>query len=126
MMEYLEHRFMDKSAWGPGEWQSEPDKVQFPDEATGLPCLIVRNSMGNFCGYVGVPEGHRFFAVEYSECSRRPQCAPDEDGWVRYCGHDPSSLLAVHGGVTFSGFCDLRNPVEGICHVPGPGESDRV
>ena len=57
-METIEYRTMDKSVWGPGPWQNEPDKRQWQDEATGLPCLIVRNSMGALCGYVGVSEGH--------------------------------------------------------------------
>ena len=45
---------MDKTGWGPGEWTDEPDKLQWVDEATGFDCLIVRNSLGALCGYVGV------------------------------------------------------------------------
>ncbi len=41
-MEKIEYRTVDKTGWGEGPWQSEPDKRQWQDEATGLPCLIVR------------------------------------------------------------------------------------
>lgn len=51
--------WIDKKEWGPGPWQSEPDKVEWRDEKTGLPCLAVRHSEhGNWCGYVGVHKGH--------------------------------------------------------------------
>ena len=37
----------DKRTWPRGVWDDEPDKKQWRDEATGYPCLIVRNqSMG--------------------------------------------------------------------------------
>jgi hypothetical protein len=35
----------DKSYWGEGPWQHEPDKMQWTDDDTGLPCLIVRNQV---------------------------------------------------------------------------------
>jgi hypothetical protein len=38
-MDTIEYRTIDKSQWGPGPWQDEPDKKQWQDEATGLPCL---------------------------------------------------------------------------------------
>lgn len=59
-----------KESWGQGPWVSEPDKVQWLDEASGLPCLIVRGPMGALCGYVGVPEGHPFFKKKYGDCAR--------------------------------------------------------
>lgn len=36
-METLEYRTKDKSTWGDGPWQQEPDKKQWQDAATGLP-----------------------------------------------------------------------------------------
>jgi hypothetical protein len=46
-----EYRTIDKSAWGPGPWTDEPDKVQWTDTATGLPCLAKRNPRGgHWCG----------------------------------------------------------------------------
>lgn len=59
-MQALEYRTIDKSEWARGEWDDEPDKIQFQDEATGLPCLIVRNRVGGLCGYVGVEGGLTF------------------------------------------------------------------
>jgi len=107
MMEVREYRSVDKSSWGPGPWQDEPDKRQWQDPATGLPCLIVRGPMGAWCGYVGVPRGHPYYKVSY---------------------HDLPDDIEVHGGITFSNHCDPRpQAVEhGICHIPGEGESDDV
>lgn len=105
-METKEYRTVDKSEWPRGEWDDEPDKIQFTDEATGLPCLIVRGPVGALCGYVGVAEGHRCFEQEYSSI--------DSD-------------VDVHGGLTFSGFCaESDDETQHICHVPGPGEPKRV
>jgi len=111
--------YLDRSRWAQGEWDSEPDKIQFQDVATGLPCLVVRNQGGALCGYVGVIEGHPFFAVPYSTC---PQ------GCDSYCDHSPEALLDVHGGITFADFCSPYGPEgeRGICHVPEAGEPDRV
>lgn len=103
-MEKLEWRTEDKTEWPRGEWDDEPDKAQWQDDATGLPCLIVRGPSGSLCGYVGVPEGHPYFGKEYNECS-----------------------VECHGGLTFSDFCaESTDPSKHICHVPAPGEPDRV
>jgi hypothetical protein len=37
---------IDKSEWGPGAWQGEPDTGQWTDEAAGLPCLAKRQPHG--------------------------------------------------------------------------------
>lgn len=96
---------IDKSAWPRGEWDNEPDKVQWPDADTGLPCLAVRNSaFGHWCGYVGVPPGH-------------PQHGKGYD----YVDAE------VHGGLTFANTCRPGDDeAHGICHVPEPGEPDDV
>jgi hypothetical protein len=100
----LEYTTRDKSTWGAGEWQNEPDKVQWVDEATGLDCLIVRGPSGALCGYVGVGESHPYFGIEYSGCTRTPRC---EEVW---CGHAPESAIEVHGGLTFSDSCNDATP----------------
>src|SRR5688572_7588915 len=106
-METREYRTMDKATWPPGPWQHEPDKAQWQDPATGLPCLIVRNSSGALCGYVGVSKGHPLFEVGY-------QGADDYD-------------LSCHGGLTYSEHCQpSTDEALGICHVPAPGEPDHV
>jgi hypothetical protein len=108
-----EWRWIDREAagWPSGEWDDEPDKAHWKDEATGLDCLAVRNSrMGNWCGYVAVAEGHPAFEKGYSEIR-----APD------------GNYIDVHGGLTFAGFCqETESPERGICHVPFPGEPARV
>lgn len=101
---------VDKSTWGDGPWQDEPDKAQWQDELTRLPCLMHRSrSSGGLCGYVGVPPGHPWYGVQHDAVG-------DDDAHV-----------SVHGGLTFSDFCrEGANESEGICHVPGPGEPERV
>lgn len=94
----------DKAKYQPGPWMDEPDKVQWKDEATGLPCLIVRNRLGALCGYVGVPRGHRFYGKDYDDVD-----------------------VQVHGGLTFDGHCqEGGEPSETICHLVEEGESDDV
>lgn len=105
-METKEYTTIDRKAlgWPAGEWDGEPDKVQWQDEATGLPCLAKRHPRrGNWCGYVGVSPGHPLYGKE---------------------GYDFD--LEVHGGITYSDACDGRPEEEGICHVPGEGEPDHA
>lgn len=107
-MKRIEYRFTDKSRWKRGEWDTEPDKVQWQDELTGLPCLVRRSpATGAWCGYVGVAEGHPLFEKKTDDC--------DEN-------------LSVHGGVTFNSFCDPdpAHKEHGICHLVEPSENDRV
>ena len=59
---------MDKTEWGPGPWQTEPDEASWTDERTGLACHALRHDFtGTWCGYVGVPPGHPFFGWGYRE-----------------------------------------------------------
>ncbi len=90
----------------PGPWQDEPNKVQWVDAATQLPCLIVRGPLGALCGYAGVAPGHPLHGVDYS--------AAEVD-------------LQVHGGITFADRCQpTTDHSKGICHIPEPGTSDDV
>lgn len=112
---------VDKTAWGPGPWQDEPDKAQWIDPATGLDCLIVRSpASGALCGYVGVPPDHPWHSAEYGEC--RQSC-----GKKTFCDHSPEALLDVHGGVTFTGGCDHSDDEsKGICHIPASGRAEDI
>ena len=131
-MERIEYRdVVDKSQWGDGPWQSEPDKIQWQDAATGLPCLIVRGPVGALCGYVGVPKTHPAYGLHYDGCtteaaeewreeSRKrmraarlnptgPRVMPDfsdmpEKTVVPVVGEAVTALDA-HGGITFSDEC---------------------
>jgi hypothetical protein len=127
-MKTLEWKNEDKrdKDWPKGEWDNEPDKIQWVDPTTNLPCLMVRNHSGAWCGYVGVAEGHPAFGVHYDRVN-----------------------VEVHGGLTFSDTCltaehlvgkELRKGVKlmslkeaqayveanSICHVVEEGENDNV
>jgi hypothetical protein len=104
-MKTIEYRTIDKTEWDRGPWDDEPDKVQWQDHDTGLPCLAVRHRLnGHWCGYVGVAEGHPCFGSN---------------------GED--AYLEVHGGITFGAMCDPSEPTAtGVCHIAAPGEPDHV
>ena len=107
MINVKEYTTIDRAAqgWPSGEWDGEPDKVQWKDESTGMPCLAVRHGhSGHWCGYVGVNPDHPLFEKGYDEPS-----------------------VEVHGGLTFADSCQKgETEAVGICHVPEPGESDHV
>jgi hypothetical protein len=108
---------VDKTSWGDGPWLTEPDKMQWVDEASGLDCLIVRNTHGTgaLCGYVGVPPGHPWHKVHYDAVS-----VPSEDD-------ETGGYVEVHGGLTYSDMCEEgRDESLGICHVPLPGRAADV
>lgn len=72
---------IDKSSWGPGPWQTEPDEFRWKT-AAGLDGLILRHGHhGSLCGYVGVDIDH----VDYER------------------GYDDIENIDVHGGLTFAG-----------------------
>ena len=88
-----------------GPWSSEPDKMHWIDEVTGLDCLAVRNAvMGHWCGYVGVGPEHRLYRHNYQEVD-----------------------VMVHGGLTFSDVCqDSDDPAKGVCHRAALGRPEHV
>lgn len=102
-MERIEYSTVDKSQWARGAWDDEPDKIQWQDEKTGLPCLIVRGPSGALCGYVGVDESHPCYEKDYDSVD-----------------------VDVHGGLTFANHCAHGPEERGICHKPSEGEPDNV
>jgi hypothetical protein len=99
-----EYRTDDKSDWGEGAWQSEPDKVVWVDQATGLDCMAHRNGSGAWCGYVGVPEGHRAYGRGYDDVN-----------------------VVCHGGLTYADLCaETQSPEHGLCHIPQAGRPAEV
>jgi hypothetical protein len=103
-MKTREWTWIDKIKWPEGPWQNEPDKIQWTDITTNLPCLIVRHEkFGHLCGYVGVTKAHPLFCKDYDELA-----------------------LEVHGGLTFSDTCEDDDKEHGICHLPEPGEPDSI
>jgi hypothetical protein len=106
-MQTLEYTYVDRSKWHPAAQElcaGEPDKIQFLDEATGMPCLIVRGGSGAWCGYVGVSPGHPLYEKEYHEANN----------------------IDCHGGLTFDGFCHENPENHGICHLVETGEEAKV
>lgn len=113
---------VDKSEWSRGRWNDEPDKKQWLDEVTGLPCLIVRGPMGSWCGYVGIEPSHPLYGKKYSYClpnneqTKKMLDRPFGNGGVipfflqALSENSDESisldvLLDVHGGITFSDTC---------------------
>lgn len=97
----------DKTGWGDGPWQDEPDKVVWVDAATDLDCMAKRNSLGGWCGYVGAPPGH-------------PLNIGPRDHW------NEAPDLDVHGGLTYGAVCMPEgDPAHDICHI-GEGRPSGV
>jgi hypothetical protein len=105
---------VDKSTWGDGPWQDEPDKVQWKDEATGFPCLANRGPGGHWCGYVGVSPGHPAYEKNYS------------DVYDLFWSWEDDGYLEVHGGLTYANHCAEGPEETSICHISEPGEPDHV
>ena len=102
--------FIDKSTYLPGPWHNEPDKVVWKDPKTNLDCMIRRNSIGVWCGYVGVPEEHPAYAKPYSEYESFSTL--ESNCPIQNRIND----IEVHGGLTFSGPCSEDEKETGICH----------
>jgi hypothetical protein len=73
----------------PGEWESEPDEIQWTDAETGYQCWMKRSVMGSWNGYVCVPRGHPWHGLDY-DTELAGSTTPEE-------------LTDVHGGLTFAG-----------------------
>lgn len=96
MSETIQETKIDRTGWPSGEWDSEPDRVDFIH--AGFSCLLHRNEMGAWCGYVGVTETHPAFGKDYDAVD-----------------------VEAHGGLTYARACRGS-----ICHVPQPGMADKV
>lgn len=80
--------WIDRSSWGPGPWDDEPDRIVWEHE--GFPCLVQRSHLGHLCGYVGVSKGHPWFGIDVFADG-----APDVDahGGLTYGGNSSDGLL---------------------------------
>lgn len=108
--------YCDKSKWGPGDWQDEPDRLNFhtPEGFDGA-VLRARHS-GALCGYVGVPFGHPWWGKNYSDSvpSTPEQLAAPVDtdkisliSLMCMAGKGLEQIqidctVSVHGGLTYS------------------------
>jgi hypothetical protein len=108
---YLPADNEEKAVWTRtrGPWNDEPDRVEWRDEETKLPCIALRVPWsGHWCGYVGVGPDHRLHGKDYD--------------------HE-SVNVEVHGGLTFASACQEPNPKQGdhrVCHTPEAGEPDHA
>lgn len=80
-METKNDRPIDRAGWPSGPWDDEPeDRVDFTH--CGFACLLHRNHMGSWCGYVGLPPEHPDFGKDYDDIE-----------------------VEVHGGLTYADRC---------------------
>jgi uncharacterized protein (UPF0335 family) len=84
-------------------WTSRPDIEIWVDPGTDLPCLLHRHE-GTWCGYVGVPPGHRadglnYYKSEYDieevETGRAAELLPVQKA--------VNNISVYGGGLTFAG-----------------------
>lgn len=69
---------IDRTGWPSGPWDNEPeDRLEF--RHAGFDCLLLRNAMGCWCGYVGLPPQHPGWGKDYDDID-----------------------LDVHGGLTYA------------------------
>jgi hypothetical protein len=92
--------FLDRSPWGSGPWDNEPDRVFWRER--DLPCLVRRAPHGAWCGYVAVGTGHIWHGRHFSRVDAQ-----------------------VHGGLSFSAHW-AGDEETGVRHKPEPGEPDLV
>lgn len=91
-------------------WENEPD--EHTDEHAGLAIAVKRcRNLKHLCGYVGLPEGHRYFG-----CSHK-QIPIDVHGGLTYSEHDDDGLWWVgfdcaHAGDLVPGTCS--NPLDDL------------
>ncbi len=86
---------ISRKGWPRGPWDHEADDRREWRTREQYPCLMVRNEVGAWCGYVGVPPGHPWHGKSADDVH-----------------------ATVHGGVSYADSCHGR-----VCHVPGPGDA---
>ena len=68
-----------------GPWQNEVDYEFWIDPDVVLPCVIIRNSIGALCGYVGVSADNVLYGLSEH-------------------GVEEDYILSSHMGITYSGY----------------------
>lgn len=91
-----------------GKWRDEPDRVEWRDKMTNVPCIALRHPRsGHWCGYAAVNPGHPWYGKHYD---------------------DDAVSVEIHGGITFASACQPEEKLgeHRVCHTPLPGEPDDV
>jgi hypothetical protein len=73
---------IDRTNWPAGRWDGEPDRVEW--RVGDFYCIVNRTKLGHWCGYLGVPAGHKWDGQDYDAI------------------HDMEPDLEVHGGLTWA------------------------
>lgn len=77
-------KYRRDNKWPVGLWDIENDRIEYFHTLFGVALLALRNpQMGNFCGYIGIPPGHRCHGLGYDA--------------------DLLKEVDVHGGLTYAG-----------------------
>ena len=127
----MKTRKVDRTGWPSGPWDIEEDEKHWVYES-GLHGLILRCSgQGHLCGYVGLPKGHPWYGLHYSDipltrgvhgeltyagCGLRG--VPRYLWWVGFdCGHSFDFMpgLSLLSGSDHSAYCTM-NYVERHVH----------
>jgi len=101
-------------------WEREPTDLRFTDDATGLPCAMIRHrEMRTWCGYIGVLHTHPWHRLAYqtpvkapSPLINRPVSIHELGAINVFCAAASAKpeqgiwpidvLVRCHGGITFS------------------------
>lgn len=82
----IRRTFVDKQEWSLGPWKDEPDYVAWVDDETSYRCVMRRNVIGAWCGFVGLPPQHPLYMAAANDAAFR--------------------FVDIHGGITFAAFMD--------------------
>jgi hypothetical protein len=96
MTEFYCYKFtglQDRTSWPKSPFDVDPwaheqaDKIIWYHTTHKLHCMIIRSSLGVWCGYVAVLEKHPLYGLDYYEC----------------LNYVKDNNIDVHGGLTASG-----------------------
>lgn len=101
---------MDKTKWGDGPWQNEPDLKEWMHN--GIKCLARRHpTSGHWCGYIALLPNHPWAKVEryydinadvhgditYKEMEHPDTGADSQDYWFGFdCAHAGDYIPALY------------------------------
>lgn len=116
-MQTIEYTTIDKSSWGNEPWQNEPDKKQWQDKATLLPCLVViglasAENMADNIWWFGFDCSHAGDYAPKSEAIYKEICKNNPQKWAEH--EAIFGLGKSTGWGTVISYCDISY-VESEC-----------